>query len=79
MIDATGAFDPQDEATSRTCGTTLRRAALLAYLTAGLKRRRERGTPPFTVVSCDNIQGNGHVARFALVSFAQAVDPELAK
>ena len=27
------------------------------------RRRRERGIAPFTVMSCDNIQGNGDVAR----------------
>src|SRR5919107_1777589 len=28
-------------------------------ITEGLVRRRERGLPAFTVLSCDNIQGNG--------------------
>lgn len=44
------------------------------YLLAGLMRRAERGIPPFTVLSCDNIQGNGSIARAALVSYARAVD-----
>src|SRR6185437_7992842 len=30
-------------------------------IAAGLKRRRAAGTAPFTVMSCDNIPGNGHV------------------
>ncbi|WP_432562402.1 mannitol dehydrogenase family protein [Kineococcus sp. SYSU DK003] len=46
-------------------------------VTEALRRRRERGVPPFTVMSCDNIQGNGHVAHKVFVAFATAKDPEL--
>ncbi|ABS01790.1 mannitol dehydrogenase family protein [Kineococcus radiotolerans] len=42
-----------------------------------LRRRRERGVPPFTVMSCDNLPGNGHVAHHAFVAFATAKDAEL--
>ncbi|MFE0588374.1 mannitol dehydrogenase family protein [Micromonospora echinospora] len=49
----------------------------LGYLAAGLRRRRHRGTPPFTVLSCDNIQHNGDVGKRMLVSFATEVDAEL--
>lgn len=44
----------------------------------GLARRRERGIAPFTVMSCDNIQGNGDVARETFTAFARARDPQLA-
>ena len=46
-------------------------------VTTALARRRERGVEPFTVVSCDNIQGNGEVAHRAFTAFARARDPEL--
>jgi mannitol 2-dehydrogenase len=46
-------------------------------ITAALARRRERGLAPFTVMSCDNIQGNGHAARRSFVAFATLLDPEL--
>jgi mannitol 2-dehydrogenase len=46
---------------------------------AGLKLRRERGITPFTVMSCDNIQGNGHVAERVFTAYARALDPELAE
>jgi len=46
-------------------------------ITAALARRRERGVPPFTVLSCDNIQGNGHVARRSFVAFATLKNPDL--
>ncbi len=32
-------------------------------LVEALSRRRERGLPPFTVLSCDNIPDNGHVVK----------------
>jgi len=42
-----------------------------------LARRRERGIEPFTVMSCDNIQGNGEVAHKMFVAYARARDAEL--
>ncbi len=50
----------------------------MGLLTEGLRRRRDAGIPAFTVMSCDNIQGNGHVARAALLGFAERRDAELA-
>ena len=48
------------------------------YLAEALARRRERGLAPFTVLSCDNLQHNGNVARDMLLAFTQLVDPDLA-
>lgn len=49
------------------------------YLTAALKKRRDAGLPAFTVMSCDNIQHNGDVARNMLLAFAKKQDAELAQ
>ncbi len=46
-------------------------------VTQALARRRTRGLPPFTVMSCDNIPGNGDVARRSFAAFAALRDPEL--
>jgi mannitol 2-dehydrogenase len=46
-------------------------------VTEALVRRRERGLAPFAVVSCDNIPGNGHLARGAFAAFAGLRDPAL--
>ncbi len=46
---------------------------------AGLLRRRSFDIRPFTVMSCDNIPGNGHVTENAVVGLAQLVDPALAQ
>jgi mannitol 2-dehydrogenase len=46
-------------------------------ITEALVRRRERGLPPFTVMSCDNIQGNGDAAKKSFGAFARLRDPDL--
>ncbi|MFB9375666.1 nucleoside/nucleotide kinase family protein [Kineococcus gynurae] len=81
--DATGEFRPVDaevladlEAAGRGGSWTPRSA--LGFLTLALQRRRAGGTVPFTVVSCDNLPGNGTFCRSALVGFASRVNPELA-
>lgn len=43
-----------------------------------LRRRRDRGIGPFTVMSCDNIQSNGDLARRSFLAYADAADPALA-
>jgi mannitol 2-dehydrogenase len=44
-------------------------------LCRALRRRRDAGTAPFTVLSCDNIEGNGETARAALTACVSALDP----
>lgn len=44
-----------------------------------LARRRERGHAPFTIISCDNIQGNGDLARRAFAAYASLRDAELGR
>ncbi|WP_247048822.1 mannitol dehydrogenase family protein [Arthrobacter rhizosphaerae] len=46
-------------------------------ITEALARRRARGLMPFTVMSCDNIQANGHVAQKMFTAFARLKDPAL--
>ncbi|MFK4810504.1 mannitol dehydrogenase family protein [Devosia sp. ZW T5_3] len=46
---------------------------------AGLLRRRDLGLAPFTVMSCDNIPGNGHVTENAVAGLAALIDPALAQ
>ncbi|PIB23712.1 mannitol dehydrogenase [Maribacter sp. 4U21] len=49
------------------------------FLTAALKRRRDAGLPAFTIMSCDNIEHNGDMARKMLLAFAETQNPDLAK
>ncbi len=47
-------------------------------IVAALKHRRAKGIGPFTVQSCDNLQGNGEILRQTVVSLARLSDPDLA-
>lgn len=51
----------------------------IAYIVQALKCRYERKLMPFSVLSCDNVQENGHVARAAVINFARLLDTELAQ
>jgi mannitol 2-dehydrogenase len=53
-------------------------STVFGLVTEALARRRDRGLPAFTVLSCDNVQGNGEVAREAFTGFAALRDPDLA-
>ncbi len=48
-------------------------------IVAGLKRRRAAGLQPYTVMSCDNLPGNGHVTENAVAGLAELSDPKLAE
>ncbi|MDI6936994.1 fructuronate reductase, partial [Serratia sp. Se-PFBMAAmG] len=50
----------------------------IGFIVEALRIRRERGVGPFTVLSCDNLRDNGHVARAAVVGLAQLRDAALA-
>lgn len=77
--DVTGEFAPTDKLTQADLDDNRDQpVSVFGYLVAGLDRRRQNGLPPFSVMSCDNIQDNGRVARTALVAFAARKDPELA-
>jgi mannitol 2-dehydrogenase len=73
----TGAFDPSgpDIAHDLQQGATPR--TTFGLITEALRRRRERGSAPFTIASCDNIQHNGDVARRSFTAFAALQDPDL--
>ncbi|GGO25126.1 mannitol dehydrogenase family protein [Deinococcus humi] len=77
LNNATGEFDPTgaDIAHDLQPGAVPR--SVFGLITEGLRRRRERGIPPFTVMSCDNIQGNGHVTQAVLSAFARLKDAQL--
>ncbi|QVQ26312.1 mannitol dehydrogenase family protein [Achromobacter deleyi] len=50
----------------------------IGILVHGLALRRERGLPPVTLLSCDNLRGNGDTLRSLVLSFALRVDVTLA-
>ncbi|CUI94992.1 mannitol dehydrogenase family protein [Achromobacter kerstersii] len=46
----------------------------IGILVYGLALRRERGLPPVTLMSCDNLRGNGDMLRSLVLAFALRVD-----
>jgi mannitol-1-phosphate/altronate dehydrogenase len=75
--DTTGMFDAENPAVRDDTDLASPKTAF-GYVCSALARRRAAGIPPFTVLSCDNLQGNGRVARTAFVSFAGLHDEALA-
>jgi mannitol 2-dehydrogenase len=55
------------------------RTSVFGLVTEALSRRRDRGTTSPTIVSCDNIEGNGDVAQQAFTEFADLHHPGLSE
>jgi fructuronate reductase len=64
------------EALHKDLGATVRTAP--ARLVAGCAARRQRDGGPLTIVSCDNLPGNGAVVARVVRDLAELVDPGLA-
>ncbi|WP_460695837.1 mannitol dehydrogenase family protein [Nocardia thraciensis] len=77
IAPGTGEFDAGDPAIAADLTPGAAPATVFGFVVEGLARRRARGLAPFTVMSCDNIEGNGAVARRAFGSFARLRDPSL--
>lgn len=80
-LDGTGQFDastPAVRADAEALTAGRAPSTVFGFVVAALRLRRERGIAPFTVMSCDNIAGNGRVARSVFTAFARLVDPDLA-
>jgi mannitol 2-dehydrogenase len=75
----TGAFDAAEPGVVADLQPGAVPRSVFGLVIEALVRRRDRGLPPFTVVSCDNIQHNGEVARRAFAAFATLRDPDLGR
>ncbi len=75
--DVTGQFDPSTPNVAADLKVGAVPRTVFGLVTEALCLRRRRGQPPFTVVSCDNLPGNGSLARKAFVAFARLRDPQL--
>jgi mannitol 2-dehydrogenase len=72
----TGAFDPHHPEIVADAADP--RKTAFGAIIAALKARRAAGIPPFAVMSCDNLPGNGHVTQAAVTGLARLSDPALA-
>jgi len=75
--DATGEFDVASPGVARDLAPGAVPRTTFGLITEALRRRRDRGLVPFTVMSCDNLPGNGRLARRVFTAFARLRDPGL--
>ncbi|HEX9066447.1 MAG TPA: mannitol dehydrogenase family protein [Streptosporangiaceae bacterium] len=76
--DTTGEFDADNPDVRHDIQPGAIPRTAFGLITDALRRRRERGLAPFTVMSCDNLPGNGGLTRGALTAFARLRDASLA-
>lgn len=76
--DTTGEFDADNPDVRHDASPDATPRTAFGLITDALRRRKERGLVPFTVMSCDNLSGNGDLTRRALTAFARLRDPGLA-
>lgn len=75
---ASGVFNPAHPAIVADAAAPSAPKTVFGLIAAGLKARRDQGIAPFTVMSCDNIPGNGEVTHAAVTGLARLSDPALA-
>jgi mannitol 2-dehydrogenase len=78
LDDTTGEFDAENPDVAHDLEPGATPKTVFGLVTEALRRRRERQAGAFTVMSCDNLQGNGTLARKAFTAFARLRDEELA-
>jgi mannitol 2-dehydrogenase len=77
LSDITGEFDVTNPDVIHDLGPDTVPRTTFGLITEALRRRRKHGLAPFTVMSCDNLQGNGDLSRRVFTAFARLRDPEL--
>ena len=76
---ATGVFDPDAPEIVADANDPAYPTTAFGAIVAALKQRKSARVKPFTVMSCDNLPGNGNVAKAAVVGLARLSDPALAE
>ncbi len=78
-LDQHGAFDAAHPDMARDATRPDAPASAFGAILKALRIRRAAGLAPFTVMSCDNLPGNGHVARGTVTGLAALSDPAFAE
>jgi fructuronate reductase len=71
-LDGSGKLDLKHPGIAHDLANPTAPVSLVGWVTEGLARRRAAKQVPFVVMSCDNVMGNGHKLRSAVLSFAEA-------
>jgi mannitol 2-dehydrogenase len=75
---ATGHFDPSAPDIHADAAKPNQPGTAFGAIIAALRLRKNVGFPPFTVMSCDNLPGNGFVTKAAVEGLARLSDPAFA-
>lgn len=75
---STGEFMLDDENIQHDLSHPQTPKTVFGFVAEGLRRRRDAGSGPVTILSCDNLQHNGKTTKKAFTSFIEAQDKELA-
>lgn len=79
FVDAlTGGFDAAHPDIRADAADPAHPRTVFGMIVAALAARRQAGVPPFAVMSCDNLPGNGHVTEATVTGLARLSDPLLA-
>lgn len=76
-IDRNGKIIPDDPAIAPDLANPRTPSGTVGIIVEGLRRRKENGTAPFTVLCCDNLPENGKLIQNGTIDFATQIDPEL--
>ncbi|HEX9858305.1 MAG TPA: mannitol dehydrogenase family protein [Paracoccaceae bacterium] len=77
-VDSQGNFDANHPDILADAARPDAPATAFGAILAALRRRKAAGVPPFTVMSCDNLPGNGNVTRGTVLGLARLSDPGFA-
>ncbi|WP_136443272.1 mannitol dehydrogenase family protein [Pacificoceanicola onchidii] len=79
FLDANDNFDPSHPQIQHDTANPKTPATVFGLILAALRKRRDMGIAPFTIMCCDNIPHNGDVTRRTLTGLARLSDPAFAE
>jgi mannitol 2-dehydrogenase len=77
LDDLTGEFDAANPDVIHDLDPAAVPQTTFGLITDALRRRRNHGLAPFTIMSCDNLEGNGQLTKRVFTAFARLREPEL--
>ena len=77
LNEGTGEFDFSNPVVVEDMKNPMSPRTVFGYLAQAMKMRMHRGIGGCTIQSCDNIQGNGNVAKKSLLNYVEKAEPEL--